>query len=551
MVKFKRFLAVLLSSALIFSMTACGKDDDDDKSKDAGTNTESSDDKDGSDKDDLSAADIYEAIEKGFALNKGTYDCEIIVESDVNDAQGDLTLGMSGDVNGADSSVSMNFDMDINGIALKMDFSDLLVSADGMAYINADSLVKALSGVETEAGYYGFPLPDAADVDAGKIQAISVEMIKALFTNVEAEKDGDTYTLTLETAEDYEKGVTAFVNYVNDNQDEIEEALLDSMNSVDSKEYLKDLVEYVSDDLISMMELLGSPITQDDIDEIVDSIDEMEIDDAQVEIFEDLEDVVEEINGMTSEDWEKAFENVEMKVSLSATLDKDGFDFELLLDMSKADETVSASCTYNFKIDDSLSVEAPKNVKTLTEMVQYVMDNPELMQEVMTAVTELVGELNGSTGGSVIEYPDDEDDEKLEGPLNFILENGDTVIIDHDEDILKIHNAELMWLYAGYVTTDGTNSCVNINFYDYYTAEELYNNTINDPYEGDEVLETGTMVINGKDAYYLLVSTQYDTYEAGYYIALSDEYALEIRMVLYDDCEFSVDEVFNALSFEF
>ncbi|MGN0165758.1 MAG: hypothetical protein ACI39R_06210 [Lachnospiraceae bacterium] len=564
MIKFKRFLAVLLSSALIFSMTACGKDNEEDKSKEAGTKTESNDNKEDSDKDELSAADIYEAMEKGFALNKGTYDCEIVVEGGLTDSEGNVTIGINGTVDGTAGTMGMKLGMDVEGVALTFDFSDLLTYVDGKAYISIDSLVKAVSDVDTTAGSYGFPLPEVADVDSDKMMGFTMEMMKALFTNAEAEQDGDTFTITLETAEDYEKGVTALVNYLDENQDEIEAAMKDSMNSVDVQQYLKDLIEYASDDVISVFELLGSPITQADIDEIVDSIDEMEIDDAQVEIFEDLEDVVEEINGMTSEDWEKAMDG-EMVTSLSVTLNKDGFKLDFSLEAVKGEESVSASCTYNFTIDDSVSVKAPEDATTLTAIVQYVMDNPQIIQEIGEAINELADKLGDlidktSVEQSVIEYPGidvpDIDDDPYDGVQTFDLESGGSVTVDYDTDVYECDEADKDYRLMYLSTIDGSYSSLDIMINDYSDAKSLYDYCIelfaDYTYEGDgvEILDNGTTTVNGITAYYMELESGYEDMTKFYYfIDLSDNYSAELDVYRFSDCDFTVEEMVEAVYF--
>lgn len=573
MVKFKKFLAIIMSASLIFSMTACSKDkDEDEKDKE----TVSSESEEGEDKEDgkegegdkkddeggSSAADIYEALAKASEYDKGTYEWDMSASADVDGESVDMSLAMDGVIDGTNMTMGLVFDMENAGETLSLDADELIIVVDGMAYINLDAALKAISDVDTEMGCYGLPLPEVEAADATEMTGYMEGALKALFTKVEAEQDGDTFTVKLETAEEYVEGIKALVAYLDENKDDINAAVKASADGIDYKAYLIELVEYASEDIMGVCELMGSPITQDEIDALIDSINEGEITESDVDLFENFDEVVTQVEELTVEDMEEFLETTDLVTELSVTAGDDfSYEFSLVGEKDNAD-VISVEMSYVITSDDSASVEAPENETTLTDALQYFVDNPDVMQDVVDGVNAWAESFGGGSSieGPVVDNPviDDPDEPSVsaDGSQTFVMSSGDEITISWDTAMFTADYVDEDWYELWLLTTDGTETEVDVYIEEGYTAEESYNSWIEffDEYgesDGYSIAESGQTTIGSKSVYYMDIDTGYEgMYNTMYFVDVDGVGVIEFDVYYFDDSTSTPEELVSSINIQ-
>ena len=580
MVKFKKFLAIIMSASLIFSMTACSKDkDEDEKDKETvSSESEEGEDKDkedgkddeGDKKDDeggSSAADIYEALAKASEYDKGTYAWDMSASADVDGEAVDMSLAMDGVIDGTNMTMGLVLEMENAGETLSLDADDLITVVDGMAYINLDAALKAMSGVDTEMGCYGLPLPEVEATDTTEMTGYMEGALKALFTKVEAEQDGDTFTVKLETAEEYVEGIKALVAYLDENKDDINAAVKASADGIDYKAYLIELVEYASEDIMGVCELMGSPITQDEIDALIDSINEGEITESDIDLFENFDEVVTQVEELTVEDMEEFLEEADLVTELSVTAGDDfSVEFSLIGEKDDAD-VISVEMSYVITSDDSVSVEAPENETTLTDALQYFVDNPDVMQEVVDGVNAWAESFGGgnSVDAPVVDNPvddpdvDDPDEPSVsaDGSQTFVMSSGDEVTISWDSDMFTADYVDEDWGELWLLTTDGTETEVDIYIEEYSSAQDDYDGWIEfyEEYGEDDsysISESGQTTIGSKTVYYIHFNTPYEgVYNSMYMVDLAEDCCVEFDVYYFDDTTSTPEELISSIEIQF
>lgn len=523
MVKFKRLLAVLLAMMLIVSMTACSKDDD---KKTSGKSEE---------KKDLTLSEALAEAE----YTKGSYTMDMSMVMDESGEETSMSLKTNGDIDGTNQTMGMSMELKDSVTDMSFDFGEFMAVADGKMYLDIDTLVSSLWDVETEFGAYGIPMPEAevSEELQNKATEIMTGLVEAATKDVEVEAKDGVYTVEVTDAEGFLTVLKNVVAYIDENKDDIEGLVKDSSGTFDVKEYLNTLVDYVSEDLIDAAELLGMELSEDDIDMVKEAIEDMEIAETEVNLFEGWDEVVEEIENTEAED----FEGEEISLTIEVTVTDDKLAYEISLAASDDETEVEIALSYEFIVDEDMSVKAPENATTLTAMVEYIMDNQDVLLELADAVNAWAEDMGIESGidepvvdepivdDPVVDDPtvDDEVEVTYDGTIGSFACGEYTV--SFDSEVVEVWYVGEDGDYVDFDTVDG-NAYIDVYFWedetldynvDYYTSYDWYTNC-------------REVTINGEEAY---IIDEMDDEEIWGYIcltAIGDDVA-EFDVVAYED----------------
>ncbi|MGN0165760.1 MAG: hypothetical protein ACI39R_06220 [Lachnospiraceae bacterium] len=381
----KRILCLFLVMVMLFTMTACGKDK---KEETAGASAEEIE----------NVKDIYDAVQLAESYKKGYYLVDIAY--DVNTGrtaeEGELTL--NGKTDG--KNVNVGFSISVEDIYLSA--TNLFSVVDDKAYFSLDSFWKCMVDVETSFGSLPFPMPEIDEKAQADMQAQFKELcyglLKAAFSGVEAVKEGDTYVIELKTAEEYTAVAKAVVDYLIENQDEIN-ACFNSGSLFDLKEYLVDVVEYYREDLKKSGQIMGSEVSDDVIDFYIETIRNMELQKSEnIDIMEqyDLEALKAEIEATDLEEFQADIDANNLACRLSVKATTDFYSIELCYS-ADGEEVGSLNVTakYEFRVDADAEVKAPLKETTLAEMTEILKEDKELFNKIYSGLAEKITELNG------------------------------------------------------------------------------------------------------------------------------------------------------------
>lgn len=433
MVKFKRGLAIFLASTMMFTIVGCGKSDSDDKEKK------------GSGKKGDSVSTLADALASADNYTSGDYTLKALVDAG---EYGKIEFNSDGTIAGNDCTFGMSFAVESSGQEVEVALDDVFVVSGDYLYINIDSVIEVLSDVETEFGYYKIMMPETDDKAGEKLQEISKDFINAALEDidVEEESDGTVFTAEIKKAEDYEKLVRNVVKYIDENQDEIQKAYEESLNAIDYKSYLKDVLEDMSDDIMSAVEALGGTVSDDDIQAIIDSVDDIELEDAEINLFEGFEEIKESVEDMDSDDFEEAFEEVEVVSTIKVTASEEEFAYEIGMEAEADGEKIEIAIEYSLKVDEDAKVSAPKNVLSLTDMVDYAMDNQDVLADVVEGINDKWGDIVGDV--DIDDWDDDWDDDDYDDDDWGTVEVGNGAIsLDGDEWSINLNGKDFTFSY--------------------------------------------------------------------------------------------------------
>ncbi len=541
MAKFKKLLAVLLAMMLIVSMTACSKDDD------KKTNGKSEEKKD---------LTLSEAIAEA-EYTKGSYKMDMSIDMDIDGEESSMAIKANGDVDGENQKAGMSFELKDSENDMSFDFGQFMVVADGKMYLDIDTLISNLWDVDTEFGAYGIPMPEAEvskDLQK-KATELLTGLIDAATKDLEVKAEDGVYTIEITDPETLIKVAQNVVTYIDENKDDIESLVEESTKSVDVKEYMNTLFDYISEDLIDAAELLGFELSEDDLEEVKDAIDEMEISETEINLFEGWDEVVESINDASAED----FDGDELKLTMVFTVTDEKFGYDIDFTMTKGEESMEMAMNYEFTVDEDMSIKAPENATTLTGMVEYIMDNQDVLMDLADAVNAWAEDLGVSSdvedNWADDDWSDDEDydDEYDEDWSDDDWSDDEEVEVSYDgtigsfafKDYTVSFDSEVLEVFyvEDYVDFDTVDGAGYVDIYvwedetldynvDHYTSFDWYTNC-------------REVTINGEEAYIIDEMSSSGDEIWGYiciYAVGND--VVEVDVVAYeDDVTFTDDEI--------
>lgn len=382
MTKFRRLMCFFLAIIMMFALTACGSDsgEKDEEAGGAGAKVEN-------------VKDIYDAFALASEYTKGDYKVEISFSADVDGFEGSGSINASGKIDGNDMTVNVSADVDADGERVKIASSDLLIVKGDKAYIDFDAILE-LAEINGSVGSVAFPLPK---VDASaqkdyqkKVQDFSTGLLKAMFDGVSVSQSGNTYTVELKTAEEYLAAVNGMIDYISANKNTINDIYKSSYSSVDIQEYLNTLIDFYRDDIKSLVKQMygeyADQITDEQIDQTIDQMKEQisnqldlsEIEDEleDLDIFEyvDFDELKTAINSVSADELQEAIDEAGLSVKFSVTAEEDRYEVNSTMGMEYEGEKVEMSMKYTFEADSSVSIKAPSNVASLTDVYEFFME---------------------------------------------------------------------------------------------------------------------------------------------------------------------------------
>jgi hypothetical protein len=405
MVKFKKFMAIFVASSMMLSLAACGdstSDDDkdvktdaseskaDDSSDSSDSNTDDS--SDSSSSDSKKADNIYDALALGDNYTTGNYSFNCSIKGDTEGEAVDLAIGLDGKVDGDNATYGISIKGSYEDTDIDYTFPDVITLADGVLYIDLDSIINAAGLADTEFGAFGIPMPDVEVSNTEDVQATATDFLKAAFDGIDASQDGTEFKIEVTDAESYQKVATNVMNYINDNKDDIQKIYdnaIDSTSNFDTAKYIETLADYYKDDIISAAGLLGYEISADDYDsyadeaveEVKNELDDLEdeADSAEVDIFEDWDNVMEQFNGLDWDNFAEEFAEGTMKSSLVVDANDSAYKVSFVFNFDYDDVVMDVAIDFGMDVDD-VSVGAPSNASSLTDIVNYVINDPDILQ---------------------------------------------------------------------------------------------------------------------------------------------------------------------------
>lgn len=384
MFKFKRLLAVATATTMIFSITACGS-----STSSGGSSSSSS-------KKIKSVDSLADALEASSYYEQGAYSFKFTADM-TGSTNISEDIAIKGLVSGKDFTTSIAFDYsDGYGTSINYSLDDIITMKNNILYLNVDSIM-GLVDVDTDFGSFGLMLPEVENTDTSNIQTLMNGLVDAVFKDADVEQSGNTYTLVLKTADQYETLMKNAFTYLDENQEAIQKAVNDAVSglsgAIDYDKYIDELAEYYKSDIISAAELLGMSLSEDDYDSYVAYL-KTEVDEAmqnaddefetEINLFENWDKVQEEFETFDWDEFEEEFADVEENVSatLSVTADTNAYlcSFSFVGSDEGEGTNYQMNVEYSFEASNT-KISKPSNATTITEMIKYVMNNQDLMME--------------------------------------------------------------------------------------------------------------------------------------------------------------------------
>lgn len=403
--KFKKISATFAAIVMSASCVACGSVD-----KDA-TSTKSF----------TSFSDAFDAASD---FTQGSYSME--VKSSDKDA-----FVLSGKTDGKGLTLDA---INITSGATTFTLNDALTVTPERAYINADSLL-SLAGVDSELGYYGILMPEQADA-ADNIQTdlISFEkgFIEATFADCDVTADGHTVSVKVDTKDEFKSVATNAVNYILDNETQINNLVTKCSDSFDTKTYFTALINDIYPDLSEAYFTLTGNAFEDVVtsDELIESINTYS-DEASAETSgwaDSLREVKTELDGLTDADWDERYAEIDGSyVEVSVTVDGDVLSVtgnvnmvsktadDLMYDATDetaADTTDTGADTITFGYTftkGEVTITAPEKVTSLKGIATYFVDNPDALSSISDKISGMTSSLMTPTYNEDQMYTDDYD----------------------------------------------------------------------------------------------------------------------------------------------
>ncbi len=386
MKNFKRFLSMFMVLVMVLSFTACGKDKD--KDKEAG----------GADVSDVES--IADAVGVAGDYTQGKYSMVLDMNLEINEEKIYGAFTVDGKVDDGDVSANLGLKIDTGSLDIALDeqLKNFFVVTGNKLYINLDETVEVATGVTTSLGSFAMPLPEI-DKDAQKDmqkegQEIMQGIIESAFAEVDVEKDGNTFSIKTSDAETFTKLAIGAVKYVSENQDKINDYMNSSTNTVDVKDYLETVLDYYRDDIKKACEEMGQEMTDDMLDSLLEDIDTEDYMPEDMDYFEnvDFDELLEEMENTDYEEMQQEIDDMGLVVELSLTAEADKYVAEVNIELKEGDTIkCDIGCKYTFEVED-VSVSEPEKVASITDIVKYIKENPDELQDMYDGLMDVLDE---------------------------------------------------------------------------------------------------------------------------------------------------------------
>ncbi|MDO4317482.1 MAG: hypothetical protein Q4C48_04655 [Lachnospiraceae bacterium] len=373
----KRLFSLLLVLCMVMSLfVACGeKKDDDDKDKDGnGTaaKTES----------------VGDVVEQMGNFKKGSFEMGMDIALTGETSQ-KVTASLFGKVDGQNASLGMTLKGTVEGVAMDFSVDELLIVADGIAYINLGGVVDIAKALDEEVAalfdgvdlkWFALPLPDEyTQSTTGTISADAQKAVMDFFKDLVATGKQDGMKVTFSQASELQAAMEVIAVFLETKAESIlNEAMSASSDAtIDLNAYAQKLIDYYYDDLVEAAESMQ--MTKDDVDELLNQLKAEDlnsyIEDADTEV--ELPDSAE--LAQTAAEIRKAKESItdEDLAGGSVTIEgsQKGSTYRVSASVINTDEESAGTVSVYYEVsEESVSVSAPKDVNSLTDLVEILIN---------------------------------------------------------------------------------------------------------------------------------------------------------------------------------
>lgn len=339
------------------------------------------------------ASSMFDVMKAASELDKCSYEvsCTVEMGSEVID------FTLFGEYDG--NATSMSFKAMADGV--KYEVEDALIATDSSIYLNVGAVSTLAGAAEFDLSAYGIT-GDWVSLDLGeelKTETDADVFLDALdkaYKDVIEEEDGK-YEIRISSDEDLQEFVDATINLLNDNAESWSKEISELSNQYDYEAVIRNVI---SDLFVDVNKHLDAGMTQDDIDEIIDSameevdFSEMEVDAADVEeMFSEMATELEDAKD------ELTWEGSELD-KISITTYQEDKDYVLEADMVGMMDGEKMSVKFNTTItkDDKASVNVPdKDVQTVSEVVCGMLDAFGITAENLDEYMDELEDMGGSS----------------------------------------------------------------------------------------------------------------------------------------------------------
>lgn len=339
------------------------------------------------------ASSMFDVMKAASELDKCSYEvsCTVEMGSEVID------FTLFGEYDG--NATSMSFKAMADGV--KYEVEDALIATDSSIYLNVGAVSTLAGAAEFDLSAYGIT-GDWVSLDLGeelKTETDADVFLDALdkaYKDVIEEEDGK-YEIRISSEEDLQEFVDATINLLNDNAESWSKEIAELSNQYDYEAVIRDVI---SDLFVDVNKHLDAGMTQDDIDEIIDSamedvdFSEMEVDAADVEeMFSEMATELEDAKD------ELTWEGSELD-KISITTYQEDKDYVLEAEMVGMMDGEKMSVKFNTTItkDDKASVNVPdKDVQTVSEVVCGMLDAFGITAENLDEYMDELEDMGGSS----------------------------------------------------------------------------------------------------------------------------------------------------------
>lgn len=339
------------------------------------------------------ASSMFDVMKAASELDKCSYEvsCTVEMGSEVID------FTLFGEYDG--NATSMSFKAMADGV--KYEVEDALIATDSSIYLNVGAVSTLAGAAEFDLSAYGIT-GDWVSLDLGeelKTETDADVFLDALdkaYKDVIEEEDGK-YEIRISSDEDLQEFVDATINLLNDNAESWSKEIAESSNQYDYEAVIRNVI---SDLFVDVNKHLDAGMTQDDIDEIIDSamedvdFSEMEVDAADVEeMFSEMATELEDAKD------ELTWEGSELD-KISITTYQEDKDYVLEAEMVGMMDGEKMSVKFNTTItkDDKASVNVPdKDVQTVSEVVCGMLDAFGITAENLDEYMDELEDMGGSS----------------------------------------------------------------------------------------------------------------------------------------------------------
>lgn len=339
------------------------------------------------------ASSMFDVMKAASELDKCSYEvsCTVEMGSEVID------FTLFGEYDG--NATSMSFKAMADGV--KYEVEDALIATDSSIYLNVGAVSTLAGAAEFDLSAYGIT-GDWVSLDLGeelKTETDADVFLDALdkaYKDVIEEEDGK-YEIRISSDEDLQEFVDATINLLNDNAESWSKEIAELSNQYDYEAVIRNVI---SDLFVDVNKHLDAGMTQDDIDEIIDSameevdFSEMEVDAADVEeMFSEMATELEDAKD------ELTWEGSELD-KISITTYQEDKDYVLEAEMVGMMDGEKMSVKFNTTItkDDKASVNVPdKDVQTVSEVVCGMLDAFGITAENLDEYMDELEDMGGSS----------------------------------------------------------------------------------------------------------------------------------------------------------